>query len=103
MKNTFMFSSKIIKFAIITLVLICLFSTSVFASKDLSFNGYNYDAYSQSTPAPEGYEPILRIRGETLPCGAFNTPGDICYAKDGNIYIADTGNTAARSLIRILP
>ncbi len=84
--------SRFFKVVCISLIMFCLLSTSVFAASDLSYDGYNYDAYGVSTPAPEGYEPTLQIRGEALPCGAFNAPEDVFYAKDENIYIADTGN-----------
>ena len=84
--------SRFLKAVCVSLIVVCLLCTTVFAASDLSYNGYNYDAYGTSTPAPEGYEPTLQIRGEELECGAFSGPEDIFYAKDGNIYIADTGN-----------
>ena len=74
------------------LCFVCLFTVTASAADDLSYDGYNYDAYGVSTPAPEGYEPTAQIRGEELPCGAFSAPEDIFYAEDGNVYIADTGN-----------
>lgn len=85
-------ASYLLKIICITIVALMLFSITAYASNDLSYDGYNYDAYGTSTPAPEGYEPIMKIRGEDLPCGAFNAPEDIFYAKDGRIYVADTGN-----------
>ncbi len=84
--------SQFIKVVCITLTMICLLSTTVFAAKDLSYDGYNYDAYGTSTPVPEGYEPVLRFSGNDLPCGAFKSPQDIFADDSGNIYIADTGN-----------
>lgn len=92
MKKKFGLHLCILKCVVIALMLSILLSTTVFAASDLSYDGYNYDAYSTSTPSPEGYEPVLRIRGESLPCGGFNAPEDIFYAKDNFIYIADTGN-----------
>ena len=92
MKKYCDFTLRVLKYVVITLLLIAVSSVSVFAASDLSYDGYNYDAYAMSTPSPEGYEPVLRIRGEELPCGAFKSPEDIFYSKDGFIYIADTGN-----------
>ncbi len=83
---------RVVMSLIIIVLLCCFFSQNVFASNDLAYDGYNYDAYGISTPSPEGYEPYFRLRGEGLPCGAFNSPEDVFYADDGNIYIADTGN-----------
>lgn len=92
MKKRFSFLLCISKYVVVALLLCSVFSVSCFAANDLSYDGYNYDAYSVSTPSPEGYEPILRIKGEELPCGAFNAPEDLFYSKDNYIYIADTGN-----------
>ncbi len=84
--------SRFLKILCVTVLALCMLSTSVFAAGNLSYDGYNYDAYGVSTPAPEGYEPILKFSGEDLPCGSFKTPQDIFAAETGEIYIADTGN-----------
>ncbi len=84
--------SRFLKGMCLAILVLVLLSTTVFAADNLSYNGYNYDAYGTSTPAPEGYEPILQFSGSELPCGAFNSPQDIFAADDGKIYIADTGN-----------
>ncbi len=84
--------SRFLKSICLAVLVLTLLSTTVLAADNLSYNGYNYDAYGTSTPAPEGYEPISSFSGSELPCGAFNSPQDIFAADDGNIYIADTGN-----------
>lgn len=92
MKKCYGFLFSIIKYVVIALLICSVFAITCFASNDLSYDGYNYDAYSVSTPSPEGYEPVLRIKGEELPCGTFKTPEDVFYSQDNYIYIADTGN-----------
>ena len=81
--------SRYLKSVCTVILVICMLTVTVFAEENLAYDGYNYDAYGTSTPAPEGYEPILRIKGEDMECGAFNSPQDIFYAENGEIYIAD--------------
>lgn len=84
--------SKYIKITLIVIAVFCLVSISVTADSSLSYEGYNYDAYGISTPVPEGYEPVEKLDGNLLGCGAFKNPQDIMKSDEGNIYIADTGN-----------
>ena len=58
---------------------------------------YNYDDREDLTYTPSAYEPIKAIAGNGLKyngvsIGNFVSPQDICYADDGNLYLADTGN-----------
>lgn len=92
MKNKPYSGTRFLKLVCVTLLMLCMLSTGAFAASDLSYDGYNYDAYGTSTPAPEGYEPVLSIRGEELGCGALKEPQDIFHGDDGYLYIADTGN-----------
>lgn len=84
--------SRFLKSVCVIFLVVCILTVTAFAEENLSYNGYNYDAYGASTPSPEGYEPILRINGEDIECGAFNSPQDIFCAENGEIYVADTGN-----------
>ena len=92
MKMKSFYISNILKFASILLMLLFALTPTVMAARDISYDGYNYDAYGVSTPAPEGYEPFLKIQGENLQCGAFNGPEDIFFSEDDLIYVADTKN-----------
>lgn len=83
---------RIIKFIICIVLISSLFVVTVGAASDLSYSGYNYDAYGSSISAPEGYEPLSVIRGENLECGAFNGAQDIFASDNGDIFVADTGN-----------
>lgn len=56
---------KIARTVCVIFLVCCLLSVSVFAAGDLSYDGYNYDAYGVSTPVPEGYE-RLQKSGEKI-------------------------------------
>ena len=77
-------------------VLICLLASllaiSVSAAGDLSYSGYNYNAYNKSVPSPEGYEPVRMLNGIQIGCGSFANPQDIYVSDAGDIYVADTDN-----------
>ena len=67
------------------------------AASDEPYDTYNYDDREDVTYTPSAYEPIKSIAGNSFTyngenIGNFVTPQDICYAEDGNLYIADTGN-----------
>lgn len=85
--------SRLSKIVICAVTVISLFVTQVFAASDLAYDGYNYNAYGESVSSPEGYEPSFTINGESLGCGSLNSPQDIFAAENGDIYIADTGNS----------
>lgn len=84
---------KVFKALVLCLVILLTVALPASAASDLSYDSYIYNAYGESVPAPDGYEPIAKINGEMLGCGALNGAQDIFYSEsDGLLYIADTGN-----------
>jgi DNA-binding beta-propeller fold protein YncE len=73
-----------------TLIIVLITATPVTAVT--SYTGYTYNAWGEAVAAPIGYEPVMRISGMDIGCGPFNSPRDLAVDKEGNIYIADTGN-----------
>ncbi|MCR5584093.1 MAG: tetratricopeptide repeat protein [Lachnospiraceae bacterium] len=101
MKKTFTKTS--IKIASLLLALLLGFTTVIgstaFASNSGEpYDSYNYDywGYIHYTPAPYSVSGTIRgtdftYNGESI--GAFSTPQDFCKDNEGNVYIADTGNS----------
>lgn len=78
-------------------VLVGMSFTIPVAASDEPYDTYNYDDREDLTYTPSAYEPIKAIAGNGLKyngvsIGNFVSPQDICYADDGNLYLADTGN-----------
>ena len=78
-------------------VLVGMSFTIPVAASDEPSDTYNYDDREDLTYTPSAYEPIKAIAGNGLKyngvsIGNFVSPQDICYADDGNLYLADTGN-----------
>ena len=78
-------------------VLVGMSFTIPVAASDEPYDTYNYDDREDLTYTPSSYEPIKAIAGNGLKyngvsIGNFVSPQDICYADDGNLYLADTGN-----------
>ena len=78
-------------------VLVVMSFTIPVAASDEPYDTYNYDDREDLTYTPSAYEPIKAIAGNGLKyngvsIGNFVSPQDICYADDGNLYLADTGN-----------
>lgn len=68
----------------------------VFAAAPLGafepMRSYLFDYWGAPVPAPQPYELDLTLDGATLGIGSFNMPFDVCVAKDGSLYVSDTGN-----------
>jgi len=87
---------------VILALLVSLFSSAAFAvstnvGKPISnftvpYTSYLYDFWAESVPAPQAYLPLREIRGEDLGVGSLRNPSDLFIARDGTVYIADTGN-----------
>lgn len=56
------------------------------------YDTYNYDYWEYIVFTPAAYVPGDSISGVSLGIGAFQGPQGLCVAKDGTVYIADTGN-----------
>ncbi|RAP76159.1 NHL repeat-containing protein [Paenibacillus montanisoli] len=62
------------------------------ASAAAPYEAYNYDFYGDAVPLPAPYLPEYAITGKSLGVGDFNQPSDMYVAKDGAIYVLDSGN-----------
>ncbi|MBQ7636534.1 MAG: hypothetical protein IJS80_04410, partial [Lachnospiraceae bacterium] len=101
MKKTFMKYG--LKTASLLLAILICFSgitgTAAYASNSGEpYDSYNYDywGYIHYTPAPYTVSGIIlgtdyTYNGASL--GSFSTPQDFCKDNEGNVYIADTGNS----------
>lgn len=69
----------------------CL-SVTTKADAFVPYEGYEYNAYGESVPAPIGYVPEKLITGETLGAGSMNTPTDFFWQGE-ELYILDAGNS----------
>lgn len=56
------------------------------------YDGYNYNVWGQSVPAPNSYLPERAIRGEELGIGRFSNPQDMFVDGNGELYVLDSGN-----------
>lgn len=68
-------------------VLLCS-SATVFA---VPYQGYLFDYWSETVPAPEAYVPAKILSGTDLGVGSFNNPQDLFIDND-YIYVLDSGN-----------
>lgn len=76
---------------ILTLVLTGALSVPALAAV-VPYQGYNYDYWNMSNPAPDAYIPVRSIGGRDVEVGAFKSPADMYVDKNENIYLLDTGN-----------
>jgi len=101
MKKTFM-KYGLKTASLLLAILICFSSitgTAAYASNSGEpYDSYNYDywGYIHYTPAPYTVSGIIlgtdyTYNGTNL--GSFSTPQDFCKDNEGNVYIADTGNS----------
>ena len=77
---------------LILIMLILMFALPVFADT-VPYHCYNYDHYGKPVETPAPYKPITQssdIGG--LINRQFNQPADIFVAKNGDIYVLDSGN-----------
>lgn len=71
--------------------------TGVFLMLSLSVQtqaeeSFVYDNSGNAVPSRAGYEAVRSVRGSELGCGNFSEPSDIFCDKNGEFFIADTGN-----------
>lgn len=78
----------------ITVLLTAVLATvsTVPAFAEVPYQSFNYDYWDDIVPSPAPYEPIESIDGSVGGKDGFNLPGDMSVAKNGDIYVADTGN-----------
>ena len=65
-------------------------STSIVASADEPYDGYNYDWWGDPVPSQNGYVVQRVITGNDMGVGALTEPGDMFISDKNEIYIADT-------------
>ena len=81
---------------LIAVVLALATLTTLFAipaSAQTPYEGYNYNSWKQSVPAPTGYMPDDYFVGREYECGDFSNPQDIFIGDDDIVYVTDTGNS----------
>lgn len=81
------------KISILILICICM---SIFIPNHVSaappYESYLYDFWGNVVYAPYAYLPDCAIDGKDLGIGNLDTPADLFVAKDGRLYIVDSGN-----------
>ncbi|MFA6735478.1 MAG: YIP1 family protein [Saccharofermentanales bacterium] len=75
---------------ILVLVLPLIIGSSVMAFQP--YEGYNYNSWGVSVPAPNAYSPNAIINGSSLGTVPLLQPSDMFY-KDGVLYVLDAGNS----------
>ena len=84
---------KYIKHLAVVLLIISMFSVTVFAESELPYSNYTYSQKGlEIVLGPDAYVPSTVIYGETLGTEAMHEPTDIRVDENGNIYILDGGN-----------
>ncbi len=76
-------------------VIIFIFIFSGFsglAHSELPYDGYIYNSWGESVPAPNGYYSSASYTGNQLGIGNLKEPSDIFVDHENNIFISDTGN-----------
>lgn len=71
------------------ILLLIVFAAPAAASSD----GYTYSYWGKAVPAPEAYAPAKVIYGTDLEIGPLSSPQDLFVGRDGQTYVADTGNS----------
>ncbi len=67
-------------------------SLRVQAGQNVPYETYTYDYYEDIKYTPAAYVPDGAVTGNQMGCGSFLSPQDLNTDKEGNVYIADTGN-----------
>ncbi|WP_424768406.1 hypothetical protein [Paenibacillus sp. sgz302251] len=78
--------------ALALLLLLPLAAGGRTAYAEAPYEAYVYNEWDKSKAAPVSYLPRASYSGAELGVGALQEPQDLFVAKDGSIYIADTGN-----------
>lgn len=84
-----------IRSVFVLILLICILANSNVAyasSASVPYDTYNFDYREYTLRTPAAYLPDKIISGTSLNIEAFSNPQDLCLDKEGNVYIADTGN-----------
>lgn len=89
---------KVIAFFSILLVFSIFLSVSASALSDTPYQGYTYDSFDTSNPAPIGFEPEKVVNSGSLKLDDFGSLSDFDFDENGNLYILDSN----KSLIYIL-
>lgn len=76
------------RLTLLVLAILLCSSVSVYA---VPYQGYLFDFWSETVPAPEAYVPARILSGTDLGVGNFNNPQDLLVSTD-YIYLLDTGN-----------
>jgi len=76
------------------IAILILFVNTVPVRGDTPYQGYTYNFWGHTVPAPVSYVAIGSVRASDIDAslGAFSNPRDIAVSSNGNIYLADTGN-----------
>jgi len=79
--------------SILLFITVLTVSCSTAAYADVSYECYNYDYWGNVVPSPVSYTPERTVSGADLGISDFNTPSDMAFDGEGNLYVADTGNS----------
>lgn len=85
---------KLLNIACIALALTVLLLTPVSALSDTPYQGYIYDSYDKSNPAPVGYEPEKVVNQNVLGLQSIGRLYDMDFDDDGNLYVLDSDNSS---------
>ncbi|MBO5089301.1 MAG: hypothetical protein J6C27_00100 [Clostridia bacterium] len=85
---------KILSIAAIALALTVLLITPAAALSDTPYQGYIYDSYDKSNPAPVGYEPEKVVNQNVLGLSSIGRLYDMDFDKEGNLYVLDSDNSS---------
>lgn len=91
---------KMKKFLLTALAALVTFSScagNALADTELPYTTYNYDYWKDIVYTPAAYVPAGSLTGTSYQyngqsLGTFKNPQDLCVAKDGTVYLADSGN-----------
>ena len=81
---------------------------TAFAGQNVPYETYTYDYYEDIKYTPAAYIPDGALTGAKIGCGDFLSPQDLNTDEDGNVYIADTGNSrvvvldSSMTLVRVI-
>ncbi|SDE26090.1 NHL repeat-containing protein [Paenibacillus sp. UNCCL117] len=81
-----------IRIVVLTFVLALIVPIENGAYAKSPYEGYGYSYWGKTIPAPVAYKPGRTVSGGSLGIGHFNQPRDLFVARDGSIYVVDTGN-----------
>ncbi|MBQ3547367.1 MAG: hypothetical protein IJA44_02705 [Clostridia bacterium] len=85
---------KLFNIACIALALTVLLITPVAALSDTPYQGYIYDSYDKSNPAPVGYEPEKVVNQNVLGLQSIGRLYDMDFDDEGNLYVLDSDNSS---------